>query len=149
MQELEGAAVAHKEITVDEVESILAENGYEVTEHELGEGASVLRIQDPESGVVVRGVLEGEVLFLTLSCVSVPQERVTPELMSQMLASDNGISTSSFQLYSKPDGTVAITLNNFCKLQELGADDCDDILSCVEFLMADVIAARELVGDLR
>lgn len=148
MHMLETATVEEHVITLDEVESILAENGFEVSEHSLGEGASVLRIQDPESGVVVRGVLEGDVLFLTLSCVNVPRSRITPELMEKMLASDNGISTSSFQLYATPNGTVAITLNNFCKLQELGPDDRDDILSCVEFLMADVIAARELVGDL-
>jgi len=135
------------DITLDEVEAVLAASGYDVREHRLPGGGAVLRIQDPESGVVIRGVLEGEILFLTVSCLSVGKDRVTPTLMQKMLASDNGISTSSFQLYDKGDGTVAITLNNFCKLQTLGDDDRDDILSCVEFLMADVIAARNLVGD--
>jgi len=37
-------------------------------------------------------------------------------------------------------------LNNFCKLQELGPDDEDDILSCVSFLLADVVNAKELIG---
>jgi len=67
--------------------------------------------------------------------------------MRKMLASDNGISTSRFQLYTGADGNVTITLNNFCKLQELGPDDEDDILSCVDFLMADVVHARELIGQ--
>lgn len=145
MHETEAPTMEREAITADEIESILAENGLDVTEHKTSSGSSVLRIQDPESGIVIRGVLEGEILFLTLSCLSVPKAKITPDLMQKMLASDNGISTSSFQLYEKPDGTVAITLNNFCKLQELGPDDRDDIISCVQFLMYDVMAARELV----
>ena len=43
------------------------------------------------------------------------------------------------------DGMEAVTLNNFCKLQDMGADDEDDILSCVHFLMVDVMSARRLV----
>ena len=39
----------------------------------------------------------------------------------------NGISTSHFSLSKSADNKVAITLNNFCKLQDLGADDRDDI----------------------
>ena len=47
-------------------------------------------------------------------------------------------------------GKTAVTLNNFCKLQEMGPDDEDDILSCVSFLLADVVHARDLIGkDLR
>lgn len=145
MQEMEAPMMERREITVDEIEAILAEHGLDVQDLTTPSGASVLRIQDPESGVVMRGVLEGEILFLTLSCLSVPKEKITPDLMHKMLSSDNGISTSSFQLYDRADGSVAITLNNFCKLQELGTDDEDDILSCVQFLMYDVMAARELV----
>ena len=141
-------AGVEQQITPDEVEAILADHGYDVSEHELPDGTVILRISDPESGVVIRGVLEGEIRFLTMSCLSVPKGKITPDLMSRMLASDNGISTSSFQLYERSDGTVAVTLNNFCKLQQLGSDDTDDILSCVEFLMVDVMAARELVGEI-
>lgn len=137
-----------RDITSDEVVSILAENGYDVGEHMISDGTAVLRICDPESGVVIRGVLEGDILFLTMSCISVPRDRISRAVMDRMLSCDNGISTSSFQLYGRADGTVAITLNNFCKLQALGEDDRDDILSCVEFLMVDVMAARELVGEL-
>ena len=66
-----------------------------------------------------------------------------------MLAADNGISTSYFQLYDAGSGKVAVTLNNFCKLQDLGADDQDDILACVHFLLVDVMSARRVVGDLK
>jgi hypothetical protein len=48
---------------------------------------------------------------------------------------ENGISTSYFQLSTTGDGNVTVTLNNFCKLQEMGPDDEDDILSCVTFLL--------------
>ena len=64
-----------------------------------------------------------------------------------MLASDNGISTSHFQLYEVSDGQTAVALTNFCKLQELGPDDEDDILSCVHFLFADVLTAQRPVAQ--
>ena len=68
--------------------------------------------------------------------------------MHQMLSAENGISTSYFQLYDAGAGSLAVTLNNFCKLQDMTADDEDDILSCVNFLLADVISARRLLNDL-
>jgi hypothetical protein len=68
--------------------------------------------------------------------------------MATMLAADNGISTSHFQLYEAGGGKVAISLNNFCKLQDMGPEDEDDILSCVHFLMVDVLTARRLLGSL-
>ncbi len=95
----------------------------------------------------MRAVLEGDILFLSLVCMTTPSSKITPPLMRKMLAADNGISTSHFQLYAAPDGQVAITLNNFCKLQQLGPDDEDDILSCVSFLLADVVHARDLIGE--
>jgi hypothetical protein len=67
--------------------------------------------------------------------------------MRKMLAADNGISTSYFQLYDTGKGELAITLNNFCKLQDLGQEDEDDILSCVSFLLADVVGAKDLIGS--
>ena len=42
--------------------------------------------------------------------------------------------------------TAVVTLNNFCKLQEMGPDDEDDILSCVSFLLVDVLHARDLLA---
>ena len=43
------------------------------------------------------------------------------------------------------NGKTAITLNNFAKLQSLGEDDRDDILSCISFLVGDVCEARDLL----
>jgi len=115
-----------------QIHALLANKRYAVSD--LND--SVLRIQEPESGVSLRAVLEGEILFLSLTCASVPAAKITPGLMRKLLAADNGISTSHFQLYDTADGNIAITLNNFCKLQDLGPDDEDDILSCVSFLLA-------------
>ncbi|MEI9973910.1 MAG: hypothetical protein WDO73_18780 [Ignavibacteriota bacterium] len=67
--------------------------------------------------------------------------------MMKMLDATNGISTSHFQLYTRGPNT-AVSLNNFCKLQEMGPDDEDDILSCVHFLLVDVMSARRLLGSL-
>jgi hypothetical protein len=78
--------------------------------------------------------------------MTVPADRITAALMRKMLAADNGIATSYFQLYETKDGQIAIMLNNFCKLQDLGPDDKDDILSSVSFLLADVVHARNLIG---
>jgi hypothetical protein len=125
-----------------QIHDLLASKRYSVTESD----ASVLTIKDLESGISLRAVLEGEILFLSLVCMVVPRSKITPELMHKMLAADNGISTSHFQLYDAGNGQTAVTLNNFCKLQELGADDEDDILSCVSFLLADVVHAKDLIG---
>jgi hypothetical protein len=128
--------------TLEQIHALLAAKRYSVTES----GDGVLRILEVDSGIALQAVLAGEILFLSLVCMSVPEARVTPQIMRKMLAADNGISTSHFQLYQTGDGNVAITLNNFCKLQELGPDDEDDILSCVSFLLADVVHAKELIG---
>jgi len=128
--------------TLEQIHSLLAAKRYSVMES----GDGVLRIQEVDSGIVLQAVLVGDILFLSLVCMSVPEGSLTPRIMRKMLASDNGISTSHFQLYDTGDGNVAITLNNFCKLQELGPDDEDDILSCVSFLLADVVHAKDLIG---
>jgi hypothetical protein len=128
--------------TLEQIHALLAAKRYSVTE--TGNGG--LRILEVDTGISLQAVLESEILFLSLLCMSVPAAKITPALMRKMLASDNGISTSHFQLYETADGNVAITLNNFCKLQDLGPDDEDDILSCVNFLLADVIHAKDLIG---
>jgi hypothetical protein len=128
--------------TLEQIHALLAAKRYSV----MDAGDGVLRIQEVDSGIVLQAVLSGEILFLSLVCMSVPEASLTPQILRKMLAADNGISTSHFQLYDTGDGSVAITLNNFCKLQELGPDDEDDILSCVSFLLADVVHAKELIG---
>lgn len=125
-----------------QIHELLARKRYSVTELD----ANVLRIQEVESGISLKGVLEGDILFFSLTCMIAPAAKVTPQVMKKMLAADNGISTSHFQLYQAAGEQVAITLNNFCKLQELGPDDEDDILACVSFLLADVVHARDLIG---
>jgi hypothetical protein len=129
---------------LEQITALLAERGYEVTEP----APDSLRIREVESGVAIQAVLEGDIVFFSLPCVVVPRAKVTADIMSTMLSADNGISTSYFQLYDAGSGNIAITLNNFCKLQDMGKDDEDDILSCVHFLMVDVMSARRLLGDL-
>ena len=132
--------------TLEQIHALLAGKRYAVTE--TGEG--VLRIQEVESGIVIQAVLSGDILYLSLLCMSVPEKSLTAQVLRKMLSANNGVSTSHFQLYETGDGNVAITLNNFCKLQQLGPDDEDDILSCVSFLLADVLHAKDLIGaDLR
>jgi len=137
------ATSEYEAVSIDPVKALLAESGYEVAD-----SGDVLTIRDVESGIVIRGVLEENILFLAVTCLVVSVDQVTLELMRRMLAADNGISTSGFQLYEQDAGRMAITLNNFCKLQTMGPEDHDDILSCVEFLVIDVLAARRLIGDL-
>lgn len=129
-------------VTLGSIHDLLARKRYAVTDVDT----NVLRIQEIESGIALRGVLEGEILYLSLVCGIVPESAITPSLMRKMLAAENGISTSYFQLHKLENETVAVTLNNFCKLQDLEADDEDDILSCVSFLLADVVVARDLIA---
>ena len=131
-------------IQVDQIKALLAEKGYEVTEPAPG----ILRVQELSSGVAVQAVLEGDILYLSLTCTVAPEAAVTPPVMRCMLDAHNGISTSYFQLYTAGKGMTAITLNNFCKLEDLGPEDQDDILSCVHFLLVDVMVARRLLSGL-
>jgi len=126
--------------TITRVEQLLAEHGYDVTDL----GADVLRVRDVTTGVTFQAALEGNVLFMTVALTTVPERTVTPEIMRLMLAADNGISTSAFQLYSASEGKFAITLNNFCTLQNMGTEDQDDILSLASYLLADLVHARDL-----
>jgi hypothetical protein len=126
------------------IHALLAERGYDVSEP----APDTLKIRETGSGVAVQAVLSGDILFLSLICTVVPMSAVTPAIMEQMLAAENGISTSHFQLYQAGGGKVAISLNNFCKLLDLGPEDEDDILSCVHFLLVDVMTARRLLGSL-
>jgi hypothetical protein len=127
-----------------QIHALLAENRYQVSEP----APDTLRIEEVESGVSVQAVLQGDILFFSLTCTVVPRAAITADRMNRMLAADNGISTSHFQLYDAGAGKVAVTLNNFCKLQDMGPEDEDDILSCVHFLLVDVMSARRLLGDL-
>lgn len=130
--------------SLGQIHALLAEKGYAVTENT----SDSITIREVDSGVAIQAALQGDILFFSLACTVVPRASVTAEIMTRMLDAENGISTSSFQLYEAGKGNVAITLNNFCKLQEMGPDDEDDILSCVHFLFVDVITARHLLAGL-
>lgn len=127
-------------LSIAQVAELLAHNGYEVSKT----GPGVLRVRDLESGVTFRAALEGNVLFMSVTLTTVPSSDVTPDMMRKMLSGNNGISTSAFQLYDAGGGKTAITLNNFCTLQNMGPEDEDDILSLASYLMADVVEARDL-----
>ena len=130
---------------LSQIHALLAEKGYEVTEP----ASDTLNIRETDSGISVHGVLQGDILFLSLVCTVAPRAAVTPDLMAKMLAGDNGIATSSFRLYQDGAGKVAITLNNFCKLLNMDAEDEDDIVACVHFLLVDVLAARNVLSGLK
>ncbi|MGD0868501.1 MAG: hypothetical protein ABSB88_03035 [Bryobacteraceae bacterium] len=127
-----------------QIHALLAEKGYEVSEP----APDTLKIRETHSGVSLQAVLEGDILYLSLVCTVAPRASITADVMGKMLAADNGISTSHFQLHDAAGGKVAVTLNNFCKLQEMGPDDEDDILSAVHFLLVDVMSARRLLSGL-
>jgi hypothetical protein len=131
--------------SLGQIHALLAEKGYEISEL----APDTLKITEVQSGVVVQAVLQGDIVFLSLVCTVVPRTAITPEIMGRMLAADNGISTSYFQLYDAGGGKVAITLNNFCKLLDMGPEDEDDILAGVNFLLVDVLAARHLLSSLQ
>jgi hypothetical protein len=130
--------------TLSQIEVLLAQHGYEVKE----DGEGVLQVRDLETGVSFQAALEGSVLYMTLKLIDLNRAAITPEMMRRMLEADNGISTSSFKLYQDGDGKTAITLNNFCTLQNMGKEDEDDILSLAGYLMADLLQARELLGPI-
>ena len=127
-----------------QIHALLAERGYEVSEP----SPDALNIRETESGVSIHAVVQGDIVFFSLPCIVVPRSSITPEIMARMLDAGNGISTSHFALYDAGAGKATITLNNFCKLQDLGADDEDDILSCVHFLLVDVMMARRVLSGL-
>ena len=127
-----------------QIHALMAEKGYEVSEP----APDTLKIRETHSGVSLQAVLEGDILYLSLVCTVAPRASITADVMGKMLAADNGISTSYFQLHDAAGGKVAVTLNNFCKLREMGPDDEDDILSAVHFLLVDVMSARGLLSGL-
>jgi hypothetical protein len=128
-----------------EIHHLLAENRYDVTDS----GDNALTVREMDSGIAVHAVLQGNIMFFTLNCLTTAEKNITPDIMRIMLAGDNGISTSHFQIYPSGEGEVAVTLNNFCTLQDLGEADKDDILSCVHYLLVDVLHAQEILGALK
>jgi len=135
---------ASEEVTMDAVKSLLLESGYEIT---TSDDENCAFVKDTDSEFIFTCVLENNILFNTVACIELEKSAVTQELMEKLLNSENGISTSNFQLYRADSNKTIISLNNFCKLQDLGPEDQDDILSCLEFLNVDVLGARALLGE--
>jgi hypothetical protein len=126
---------------MSQVEQLLAENGYEVSELD----GDLLRVRDLDTGITIQVSLQGNVLYMSVLLKQVQTAEITPQMMRKLLAIDNGISTSAFKLYEVGDGHTGITLNNFCTLQNMGPEDQDDILSLASYLMADLLEARDLL----
>lgn len=125
---------------LSQVRQLLAENGYEVSE--LGD--DVLRVRDIETGVAFQAALNGSILFMSVTLTTLPDESIPTHMLRSMLAGDNGIATSAFRLYPAAENKTAVTLSNFCTLQNMGEEDADDILSLAGYLMADLLEARQL-----
>jgi len=130
-------------VDVQSVKNLIKTVGYEIVRDE-GE----LFVVKDESGISIYCCVQDNVLSNSVPCHKVPMDKLSSDVMFRMLRADNGISTSSFRLQSGAEGSVQITLTNFCKLQELGADDADDIWSALNFLEIDVVKARDLLKDL-
>lgn len=128
-------------IHISQIAELLAHSGYDVAEA----APSVLKVRDLHSSVSFQAALEGNVLYMTVHLMTVSEADLTPELLRKMLSGHNGISTSAFRLYEAGAGKTAVTLNNFCKLQDMGPEDHDDIISLAGYLLADVVAARDLL----
>ena len=137
------ASSADTSVQLDQIQTLLAEHGYEVEAPTNAD--EVLLVKDSESGLQIRCVLEDNILFSTIHCMAIEKTKLTADVLHLLLDAENGISTSSFQLYDRKDGSMSLALNNFCKLQSMGSDDEDDILSCLEFLAVDAYAARALL----
>lgn len=137
-------------LRIDLIMERLGEEGFETLRTDDDD---VFQVKDPESGLAVTCALQDDILFNTLPCFTLPADGLTLELSHRLLDAGNGIATSSFQLFELPEGRHSVALTNFCKLQsldhdELGEEDVDDVLSCLSFLLVDVVAARELLSEL-
>jgi hypothetical protein len=128
-------------VTISHVAELLAHNGYDVTPSESG----VLTVRELHSGITFQAALEGGVVYMTMSLMTVPERDITPAMMRKMLSGHNGITTSGFRLYETNDGRVRVTLNNFCKILDMGPEDHDDILGLAGYLLADAVEARDIL----
>src|SRR5438552_182291 len=63
-----------------QIHALLAEQGYEVSEP----APDTLRIREVDSGVSIQAVLEGDILFFSLTCTVVPPNKITPEIMRRV-----------------------------------------------------------------
>ena len=85
---------------LEAIRAILIGDGYDVASGSDG----LVDVRDPESGILTRAVLEGQVLYMSVPCITGPSHDIGTDILRKMLAADNGISTSSFQLVDVGEG---------------------------------------------
>lgn len=134
--------MATTEVSAEGVKNIIKELGYEV----LKDGGDVFTISG-SGGIRIICAVEESILNVTVPLISVPVSKITHAIAMNMLWSDNGLATSHIELV-RNGANANIVLMNYCKLQELGADDRDDIATAIEFIELDVIKARQILADL-
>ncbi|MCA8924140.1 MAG: hypothetical protein KDD82_20185, partial [Planctomycetes bacterium] len=131
--------MASTEVSAEGVKNIIKQLGYEI----LSDREDVFTIKG-SSGVKILCAVEESILNVTLPLITVAKSAVTHAVAIDMLRSDNGISTSHVELFERPGDKYNIALMNYCKLQELGDDDMDDIETAIEFIELDAVKARGL-----
>ncbi len=130
-------------VSAQGVKNIIKELGYEL----IDDGESVFSIRG-SSGIKILCAVEQEILDVTVPLVTVEEAKLTREAALAMLWNDNGLATSHLELVRLGGGKVRVILMNYCKLQELGDDDKDDIETALEFIELDVVQARKVLGPL-
>jgi len=131
------------EVTPQDVKNIIKELGYEIVK----DGDGLFTIQG-SSGMRMLCAVEESILNVTLPLVTVTKDKITPDVMWDMLRSDNGLATSHVEIIDRGGGKHNVALMNYCKLQELGDDDRDDIETAIEFIELDALKARKLFSAL-
>jgi hypothetical protein len=127
-----GGHMAATEISAVGVKNIIKELGYEI----LKDADDVFTIAG-SSGIRIICAVEESILNVTVPLITVPVSKITHDIAMNMLWSENGLSTSHLELVRQGDNANVI-LMNYCKLQELGDDDRDDIETAIEFIELDV-----------
>ena len=130
-------------VDLQAVKNLIKMVGYEI----IRDNGDLFVVQD-ESCIPIYCCLQSNVLSNTIPCHKTSRETLTGDILYRMLDASNGLSTSNFRLTNVDDGRVQIVLTNFCKLQELGDDDADDIWSALNFLEIDVVKARDILKDI-
>ena len=136
--------MADTAVSAEGVKNIIKHLGYEIAK----DNGDVFTING-SSGVKILCAVEESILNVTLPLITVAKSAITHAVTIDMLRSDNGISTSHFELIEQGGDTYNVALMNYCKLQELGDDDTDDIETAIEFIELDAVKARGLLAGLQ
>jgi hypothetical protein len=135
--------VIHHDVNTEAVKNIVKHLGYEVVDHHAG----VFSIKG-SSGIKIVCAVEHDIFKITVPLITVTEAKLTREVALSMLWHDNGLATSHLELVKAKGGKVKVILMNYCKLQELGEDDQDDIATALEFSELDVVRARKILKGL-